>query len=63
LRVRSARGFISVPARIGGVREGVVFVPFHYAEQAANRLTITAWDPVSYQPLYKVGAAAVEKEA
>jgi anaerobic selenocysteine-containing dehydrogenase len=63
VRVRSPRGFISVPARIGGVREGVVFVPFHYGDQAANRLTITAWDPVSYQPIYKVAAAAVEKES
>jgi anaerobic selenocysteine-containing dehydrogenase len=62
VRVRSPRGFISVPARIGGAREGVVFVPFHYGAQAANRLTITAWDPVSYQPVYKVGAARVERE-
>jgi hypothetical protein len=30
--------------------------------QAASELTITAWDPVSYQPVYKVGAARVEKE-
>jgi anaerobic selenocysteine-containing dehydrogenase len=62
VRVRSPRGWISVPARVGGIREGVVFVPFHYGDQAANRLTITAWDPVSYQPVYKVGAARVEKE-
>jgi predicted molibdopterin-dependent oxidoreductase YjgC len=47
---------------VGGIREGVVFVPFHYGDQAANRLTITAWDPVSYQPVYKVGAARVAKE-
>jgi anaerobic selenocysteine-containing dehydrogenase len=62
VRVRSPRGWISVPARVGGIREGVVFVPFHYGDQAANRLTITAWDPVSYQPVYKVGAARVAKE-
>jgi predicted molibdopterin-dependent oxidoreductase YjgC len=60
--VRAPRGWISVPARVGGIREGVVFVPFHYGDQAANELTITAWDPVSYQPIYKVGAARVEKE-
>jgi ferredoxin-nitrate reductase len=62
VRVRAPRGWISVPARVGGIREGVVFVPFHYAAQAANELTVTAWDPVSYQPVYKVGAARVEKE-
>ena len=62
VRVRSPRGAISVPARIGGVREGVVFVPFHYGGRAANELTITAWDPVSYQPVYKVGTARIEKE-
>jgi ferredoxin-nitrate reductase len=62
VRVRSARASIAVPARIGGVREGVVFVPFHYGDRPANELTITAWDPVSYQPIYKVGAARVEKE-
>jgi hypothetical protein len=46
-----------------------VFVPFHYgywdrdaagpnggAPRAANELTITAWDPVSKQPLFKVAA-------
>ena len=27
---RRARGAIEVPARISGIREGVVFVPFHY---------------------------------
>jgi anaerobic selenocysteine-containing dehydrogenase len=62
VRVRSPRGAISVPARVGGVREGVVFVPFHYGDRPANELTLTAWDPVSYQPVYKVGAARVEKE-
>jgi ferredoxin-nitrate reductase len=60
--VRSARGSISVRARVGGVREGVVFVPFHYGDRPANELTLTAWDPVSHQPVYKVGAARVEKE-
>ncbi len=60
--VRSPRGAISVPARVGGVREGVVFVPFHYGDRAANELTVTAWDLVSYQPVYKVGAVRVEKE-
>jgi ferredoxin-nitrate reductase len=63
VRVSSARGEIAVPVRIRDVREGVAFVPFHYGDEAANELTITAWDPVSYQPLFKVAAARVEKQA
>ncbi len=51
------------------IRPGVVFVPFHYGywdangskHRAANELTITAWDPVSKQPLFKVAAVRVEK--
>jgi hypothetical protein len=37
-------------------------VPFHYAEQAANELTVTSWDPVSKQPLFKVAAVRVSKD-
>ena len=55
--------------RITGVRDGVVFVPFHYGywdrerepDRAANELTITEWDPASKQPLFKTGAVAVAK--
>jgi anaerobic selenocysteine-containing dehydrogenase len=72
VRVSSPRGAVEGPARIGDVRAGLVFVPFHYGywdadddggrhERAANELTITAWDPVSKQPLYKVAAVAVER--
>ncbi|MDQ3936841.1 MAG: hypothetical protein M3340_19680, partial [Actinomycetota bacterium] len=52
------------------LREGVVFVPFHYGywdapdrdhDRAANELTLTAWDPVSRQPLLKAGKARVER--
>jgi ferredoxin-nitrate reductase len=71
--IRSPRGELLAPARITGIREGVVFVPFHYGywdapptrpgghHRAANELTITAWDPVSKQPLFKVAAVSVEK--
>jgi hypothetical protein len=63
-------------ARVGGIREGVVFAPFHYGyfdqaggdapnghARAANELTITEWDPVSKQPLFKAGAVRVTKVA
>jgi ferredoxin-nitrate reductase len=54
----------------------VVLAPFHYGywdqpdgdrpdgrARAANELTITEWDPVSKQPLYKVAAVRVTKLA
>jgi ferredoxin-nitrate reductase len=71
--VTSPRGSLEATARLGGPRPGVVFVPFHYgywdqgrsgpngAGSAANELTITAWDPVSKQPLLKAAAVRVEK--
>src|ERR671920_2634698 len=70
VRVESPRGRLEARARISGIKEGVVFVPFHYGYfdgnehlRAANELTITEWDPASKQPLYKVGAVRVTKVA
>jgi anaerobic selenocysteine-containing dehydrogenase len=69
VRVESPRGRINAPVRITAIREGVVFVPFHYGywdrheqdgnPRAANELTITAWDPVSKQPIFKTAAVRV----
>jgi len=70
VRVESPRGRIEAPVRISGIREGVAFVPFHYGDwdrpaggppRAANEMTITAWDPVSNQPIFKVAAVRVTK--
>jgi ferredoxin-nitrate reductase len=71
VRVESPRGRLEAKARISGIKEGVVFAPFHYGyfdepdahPRAANELTITEWDPASKQPLYKVGAVKVTKIA
>ena len=71
VRVESVRGRLEAKARVSGVREGVVFAPFHYGywdttdehSRAANELTITAWDPVSKQPTFKVAAVRVRKLA
>jgi anaerobic selenocysteine-containing dehydrogenase len=60
VEVASARGAMHARARLNGIRPGVVFVPFHYARSAANELTITAWDPVSKQPYFKVAAARLK---
>jgi ferredoxin-nitrate reductase len=71
VRVESPRGRLEAKVRISGIKEGVVFAPFHYGyfdepdahPRAANELTITEWDPASKQPLYKVGAVKVTKIA
>ncbi|BDZ47255.1 molybdopterin oxidoreductase family protein [Naasia aerilata] len=75
IRVTSPRGELVVPARVGDIREGTVFAPFHYGyfqedrsgpdgrPTAANELTMTEWDPVSKQPIFKVAAVRVEKVA
>ena len=72
VRVESRRGLIVVPARVAGGCQGVVFAPFHYGywdvdgappearPRAANELTLTEWDPVSKQPVFKVAAVKVE---
>jgi formate dehydrogenase alpha subunit len=62
VRVKTRRGEITAKALISPKAvPGTVFVPFHYAEAAANRLTIAALDPVSKIPEYKVCAVQIEK--
>jgi ferredoxin-nitrate reductase len=73
VRVESERGWIEARARPSAVRPGVVFVPFHYGDwdpladeagsrhRAANELTVTSWDPVSKQPMFKLAAVRVSK--
>jgi len=36
-----------------GVREGNIFVPFHFNEQLVNRLTQSLFDPKSFEPNFK----------
>jgi anaerobic selenocysteine-containing dehydrogenase len=43
------------------VREGEVFVPFHFDEQCANRLTLNEFDPISREPNYKQCAVRLER--
>jgi anaerobic selenocysteine-containing dehydrogenase len=74
LQVSTPRGSVRARARISGIRDGVLFVPFHYGYwdtevghapddggRAANELTITDWDPASKQPLFKTAAARLER--
>ena len=62
VRVTSRRGEIALSARVTDrIVMGTVFIPFHYAEAAANRLTNAALDPVSKIPELKVCAVRIEK--
>ena len=64
VKVSSRRGEIQIKAKISRkVDRGVVFIPFHFAEAAANVLTNPAYDPVAKIPEYKACAVKVEKLA
>ncbi len=53
--VETRRGTIKTPANVTSrVRPGTVFVPFHFWEAPANRLTNTARDPMAKIPEFKV---------
>ncbi|MFJ9740689.1 molybdopterin oxidoreductase family protein [Streptomyces sp. NPDC101166] len=74
VRVATPRGAVRARLRTTAMRDGTVFLPFHYGYwdtpeghrppegglgRAANETTVTDWDPVSKQPLFKTGAAQV----
>jgi anaerobic selenocysteine-containing dehydrogenase len=74
LRIRTPRGEVEARLRVSGVREHVLFIPFHYGYwdtsggdqpdgpgRAANELTATTWDPASKQPLFKTAAATAHR--
>lgn len=61
VRVSSRRGSVVLRAQVTEkVAPGVVFIPFHYAEAAANALTIDAVDPQAKIPEYKICAVKIE---
>ena len=72
LEVSSPRASVQARLRVSGIRDGVLFLPFHYGywdtpaghqpdggARAANELTITEWDACSKQPIFKTAAARV----
>ncbi|MCP2319825.1 Anaerobic selenocysteine-containing dehydrogenase [Nocardia amikacinitolerans] len=72
VEVSTRRGSVHARARIGRIRQGVLFLPFHYGywdrgddahDRAANELTPTDWDPASKQPLFKTAAANLRRVA
>ena len=64
VNIDSRRGTIQARIKISRKAvNGTVFIPFHFAAAAANRLTNAALDPVSGIPEYKVCAVKVSKAA
>jgi formate dehydrogenase alpha subunit len=64
VKVTSRRGSIQIKARVRDtIHRGVVFIPFHFVESAANMLTNPAADPIAKIPEYKACAVKVEKLA
>ena len=62
--IASRRGVIRAKAVISPMAvNGTVFIPFHFAEAAANKLTNAALDPVSKIPEYKVCAVKLSVAA
>ncbi len=61
IRVKTRRGEIEIKVRADrDVPQGMVFIPFCYAEAAANLLTNPALDPIGKIPEFKFCAAKVE---
>ena len=64
VQVETRRGAIQTNAFVTKqIGKGTIYIPFHYAEAPANRLTIGALDPIAKIPEYKVCAAKVSKMA
>ena len=60
--IASRRGNIQAKIKVSKKAvSGTVFIPFHYALAAANRLTNAALDPISGIPEYKVCAVKLTK--
>jgi formate dehydrogenase alpha subunit len=60
--VKSRRGTIEINALVTQrVPKGLVFIPFHFAECAANVLTNPALDPVAKIPEFKVCAVRLDR--
>lgn len=62
VQMASRRGQVAAAAKVTETTpEGSVFLPFHYAEAAANLLTLPVRDPVAKIPEYKVCAVRLDK--
>nr|WP_289111110.1 formate dehydrogenase subunit alpha [uncultured Halomonas sp.] len=64
LTITTRRGTITLTSRVDDkIPDGMVFVPFAYAEAAANLLTNPALDPYGKIPEFKYAACRLERAA
>jgi len=64
VKVESRRGDIQAAVKVSDQAvPGTIFIPFHFAQAAANKLTNAALDPVSGIPELKVCAVRISKAA
>ena len=62
VKIASRRGEIETYVKIDSrISKGEIFMPFHYSESPANRLTNDALDPKAKIPELKVTAVSLEK--
>jgi formate dehydrogenase major subunit/formate dehydrogenase alpha subunit len=62
VRIASRRGKITARAEVSDkVKKGVIWIPMHFAEAAANKLTMDAYDNITQTAEYKVCGAKIEK--
>ncbi len=60
--LKTRRGEINSRSQVDSkIKKGVVFVPFHYADAPANRLTNPARDPQAKIPEFKACAVNISK--
>ena len=63
VNVKTRRGEVAIKAKVTpDIMKGIIFIPFHFVECAANTLTQSfALDPAAKMPEFKVSAANVTK--
>jgi formate dehydrogenase alpha subunit len=62
IKAITRRGEVEVPAKVtDDIKKGEMFMPFHFAECAANKLTNNALDPACKIPEFKACSVKVEK--
>ena len=62
VKLTTRRGAIETKALVNSkIKKGTVFVPFHYADAPANRLTNPVLDPKARIPEFKACAVSISK--
>ncbi|MGM0367717.1 MAG: formate dehydrogenase subunit alpha [Actinomycetota bacterium] len=62
VKLETRRGEIEAVSKVdSSIKEGVVFIPFHFADSPANKLTNPALDPKAKIPEYKACAVKISK--